>query len=110
MLENTVWKMSSEEVSDPITADDGSVSIIKLVGISSANKKPLSEIKYEITEILRKKNMELEYTLHKDEAFFLSISLVIHFLFSILTTNCDSDNIIIKQSLNCLYKKEDQRC
>ncbi|HBB28396.1 MAG TPA: hypothetical protein DC000_03940 [Clostridiales bacterium] len=70
MLENTVWKMSLEEVSDPITAADGSVSIIKLVGISSANKKPLSEVKDEITEILRKKNMELEYTLRKDEALF----------------------------------------
>lgn len=70
MFENTVWKMSLEEVSDPITAADGSVSIIKLVGISSANKKPLSEVKDEITEILRKKNMELEYTLRKDEALF----------------------------------------
>lgn len=69
-FESIVWKMSPQEVSDPIVGDDGSVSIVKMVGISAAGQKSLSDVKAEIVDTLRKENMEREYTLRKDEALF----------------------------------------
>lgn len=69
-IEDAIWKMQPGDISSPVTNTDGSSSIIKLVSITKAGIRPLSEVKSSIRSILLQKNMESEYTLRNDEALF----------------------------------------
>lgn len=69
-LENAVWSLQPNEISDPVISDNGSVRIVRLIGTSDADVRSLSEVRAEIISSLSIVNMEQEYTLRKDEALF----------------------------------------
>ncbi|MGB4659192.1 MAG: peptidylprolyl isomerase [Mobilitalea sp.] len=69
-IETIAFRMSTNEVSDLIVNEDGSMSIIKLLGISEAVVQPLSDVKNDIKVVLQIENMDEEYSLKKDEALF----------------------------------------
>lgn len=69
-MEMTVFRLSKNEISDPIGNEDGTYSIIKMKDITAAGTKSLVEVEKTIKEILSGQIMEREYALKKDEALF----------------------------------------
>ncbi len=69
-LERAVFKLSIEEISNPVTNEDGSISIVKLIRLTKEGTKTLSEVRNEILAQLQLNKMDEEYELKKDEALF----------------------------------------
>ena len=69
-IEDVLWKMQPNEVSDPLTDSNGSVSIIKLLSKEPAGYQPLSEVETSIESILLRQIMDEEYTIRKSEMLF----------------------------------------
>lgn len=67
---NKLWKMQSGEISEPITNDDGTVSIVRLDSMTKGGYQPLATVSDEIKAVLSLEKMEQEYSLRKGDLLF----------------------------------------
>ncbi|MDD3227595.1 MAG: peptidyl-prolyl cis-trans isomerase [Oscillospiraceae bacterium] len=69
-IESVIWKMNVDDISDPITNSDGTVSIIQLTEMTKAGTKSLESVKKEIENLLILANTEKEYNSRKNDTLF----------------------------------------
>jgi len=69
-METTLWKMNVGDVSDPITNDDGTVSIVKPTKTAKPSLTPLSAARKEIESKLLRKIIDTEYNQRKNDTLF----------------------------------------